>query len=362
MFERLSGAVQSGASNVIAAAQAQLTALLANWMSAQRLYTVDGSAALGELMVERFSAVDTISEPYQLSLSTLSLNAHIALQSLLGQRLTLHTTLSDGNRTQRSGLIFNAVQGQSDGGLARYQLTVQPWIAMLRHGSHSRVWQDKSITQIIDDVLGAAAYRTHAAWQWGETAGDGSTEDLQAFLAQGPNAGVRSYCVQYRETDLNFVQRLLAQEGLGWRVEESDKAPSGHQIVFFADSSRWPQNTTSQAKLGGQGIRFHRGAAVEQQDAIQSFGGLRQLNPASTALLQWDYQAKRAIAAEAPTAHNFGSQAIEDMAPWLQHYELHGASADTGTCTTAQAQHRATCQQQAFEARNKTWVARSTVR
>jgi type VI secretion system secreted protein VgrG len=362
MIDRLSDAAQGAAGSVIGAAQAQLASLLAHWTSAQRLYTLEGEGPISELMVERFSAVDAISEPFQLSLSTLSLNAQVSIQSLLGQRVTLHSTLSDGSRSQRSGLVFHAAQGPADGGLVRYQLSVQPWVAMLRHGSHSRVWQDKSITQILDDVLGAEAYSRHAAWQWGETAEDGSTEDLQSFLAQGPNAGVRSYCVQYRETDLAFMQRLLAQEGLGWRVEESEQAPSGHRIVFFADSARWPQNITSQAALGGAGIRFHRAAAVEQQDAIQSFGGLRQLTPAATAVLQWDYHGKRAVAASAPTAYEFGSPSIQNMAPWLEHYELHGATADTGACTSSQAQHRATCHQQAFEARYKTWVARSTVR
>jgi Rhs element Vgr protein len=276
--------------------------------------------------------------------------------------VTLHTTLSDGSRVARSGLIMQATQGPSDGGLARYQLSVQPWVALLRHSRHSRVWQDKTLPQIIDDVLGDAAYRAHAAWQWGETLPDGSTEDLNAFLAQGPNAGVSPYCVQYRESDLAFIQRLLAQEGLGWRVEESERAPSAHQLVFFADSTRWPQNTTSQAKLGGTGIRFHRAGAVEQQDAIQSFGGLRQLTPAASAILQWDYHGKRAIAAESHSAHPFASQSLQDIAPWLQHYAPTGASADTGTCTSAQAQHRATCHQQAHEARHKTWLARSTVR
>ncbi|HEX3140597.1 MAG TPA: type VI secretion system Vgr family protein, partial [Rhizobacter sp.] len=333
MLDRLSDAAQGAASSVIGAAQAQLASLLASWTNAQRLYTLEGEGPISELLVERFTAVDAISEPFQLSLSTLSLNAHVPLQSLLGQRATLHTTLSDGSRSARSGLVFHAAQGPADGGFVRYQLTLQPWVTLLRHSSHSRVWQDKSVTQILDDVLGADSYSRHAAWQWGETAEDSSTEDLSAFLAQGPNGGVRSYCVQYRETDFAFMQRLLAQEGLGWRVEESDQAPSGHRIVFFADSTRWPQNPTSKAQLGGAGIRFHRAAAVEQQDAIQSFGGLRQLTPAATAVLQWDYQGKRAVAGTVPTAYDFGSPSIQNMAPWLEHYALLGAQADTGECT-----------------------------
>ncbi|WP_257999637.1 contractile injection system protein, VgrG/Pvc8 family, partial [Xanthomonas oryzae] len=49
-----------------------------------------------------------------------------------------------------------------------------------------------------------------------------------AFLAQ---ARPRSYCVQYRESDLDFVQRLLAEEGLGWRLQEAAPSPGGHQLV-----------------------------------------------------------------------------------------------------------------------------------
>ncbi|MBW8829395.1 MAG: phage late control D family protein [Burkholderiales bacterium] len=126
------------------------------------------------------------------------------------------------------------------------------------------------LSSFLDDVFGDAAYSAYAAWQWGETGADGGAEDISAFLANGPNAGVREYCVQYRETDWQFMQRLLASEGLGWRVEEAQDAPAGHRIVLFADSQCWPQNPTSQSALGGQGIKFQRAHATETQDAIQS--------------------------------------------------------------------------------------------
>ena len=50
------------------------------------------------------------------------------------------------------------------------------------------------------------------------------------------------------------------------------------------------------------------------------------------------------------------------MANWLEDYAPGADGADTGECSASQAQHRATCRQQAHEARNKTWLARSTVR
>lgn len=353
-------------SDVAHAFTSSLTSLLATWTSAERLYTLEGDGELRDLMVERFSLIEAISNPYRLQLHTLCLHNRVRLQGLLGQRVTLCTVLADGSKHRRSGLVFEARDGGADGGLVRHQLTVQPWIALLGHGRSSRVWQDKTIIQILDDVLGADAYRAHAAWRWGEKDADGSSEDLSDFLSRGPNGGVRPYCVQYRESDLAFLQRLLAEEGLGWRVEETADAPSGHRIVFFADSARWPENITSSSSLGGAGIRFHRASAAEQQDAIQSFGGWRQLSPAATAILQWDYQAKRAVSAEVPSAYEFTSASLRDVAPWLQQYEPAGATANiahgASACTTAELEHRATCRQQAHEARQKIWLARSTVR
>jgi uncharacterized protein involved in type VI secretion and phage assembly len=72
-----------------------------------------------------------------------------------------------------------------------------------------------------------------------------------------------------RETDLAFVQRTLAEEGLGWRLEEDPAAPAGHSVVIYAHSRHWPQNPTSAQPssvnpLGG--LRYHASSAVQEQD------------------------------------------------------------------------------------------------
>jgi uncharacterized protein involved in type VI secretion and phage assembly len=142
------------------------------------------------------------------------------------------------------------------------------------------------------------------------------------------------------------------------RVEEAEDAKAGHRIVFFAESARWPENITSASAIGGAGIRFHASAAnsVQEQDAIQSFGGQRQLNPAATTVLMWDYASKSAVAGSAPTNHQFGAPVVQDMASWLESYQALGATSDCGNCTGDQLQHLATLGQQAQEFRNKTWL------
>ncbi|WP_256723611.1 contractile injection system protein, VgrG/Pvc8 family, partial [Xanthomonas oryzae] len=114
--------------------------------------------------------------------------------------------------------------------------------------------------KIVEAVF--ADYAPMASWQW--------SEETSAFLGQ---ARPRSYCVQYRESDLDFVQRLLAEEGLGWRLQEAAPSPGGHQLVVFADSAAQPQDPSS---AQGGGLRYHRSDATEEADRVMEIGATRR--------------------------------------------------------------------------------------
>jgi len=352
--------MMSSLSATAQAAKDQLTQLLAGWTQTERLYRLEGAGPIDELMAEGFVDVDEVSRGFSLRLYALSLNARIDTQALLGQPLRLITRLSDGSDSSRSGLI-TGVRRLGCNGFARYELVLQPWTQLLTQTRHSRAWKDKSTLQILDDVFANPEFSRGAAWRWGESDAGGNVEDIAGFVAQGPNAGVRSYCAQYRESDLHFMQRLLAEEGLGWRIEEAEDAPAHHRLVIYLNSGAWPENLSSRSSLGGQGIRFHRAGAVEAQDAIQAFGGVRRLQPLQSAVLQWDYQLGRAVAVEVPTRQTQGP-AVAPLASWLAQYR-HGHAADNDApLTSSQLQHRAVCAQEAHECRSKTWLGVSSVR
>lgn len=315
-----------------------------------RLYRLQGEGAAADLLVESWSQRESLSQPWELQISTLSTNARLDIRALLGQRVTLLTQLADG-RTEhpRSGLITSASALASDGGFARYRLTVQPWLALLAYGARSAVWQEKSVVEIIDSVFGA--YSQHAAWTWSPCA--------SAHLAQSHQSGHRSYTVQYRETDLAFVSRLLAREGLVYRFEidaaDQDSTPLGHKLVILADTTQTascPEDATSAASGG---IRFHRASSQEHQDAIQALGGLRQLQAAVCVTSVWDYKLKRSAAASVPTAAAFAGPNASRIAQYFP-------GANYTFADDADAQRAMTMAQQALEARHKTWIGRSTVR
>ncbi len=315
----------------------------------RRLYRLQGPGPIALLKVQAWSLRESMNEPWQLELVCLAGDARLDLDAMLHQRVSLFSRLADGSEVERSGVVLEARAEDADGGLARYRLHVAPWLALLAYGTHSRVFQDRSTRDIVDAVF--AAY-PGAQWRW--------ADDVDAHLARSPKAdaaharGARSCCVQYRESDLAFVSRLLAEEGLNLRFDESDR----HGVVLFADSTRidnCPDDDASASAAGGAGLRFHRDAQVEEQDVILSLGATHTLPVHTITTLGWDDTAKRVMAASVPTLARVGS----GHAPQLEAYEPAGASPYAGNTGAARA---AELMQQAHEARHETWIGTGTVR
>lgn len=327
-----------------------LESLLGAFSSASRLYALefpgdDSVAACSELMVEAFAAHDRLHGIGARDVIVLATRTDIPFKSLLGKTASLQISLSDSSRAGFTGLVNQAALLGSNGSLVRYRLRLVPWMWLLSQCRNSRVWQDKSVVDIIESVF--AGYEGHAAWSW--------SKDVAAFMG---DARERSYTVQYRESDYDFVTRLLTEEGLSWRVEEDSSAPCGHKIVLFADStqaSATPEDATSKSALGGQGIRFHGARSREEQDSIQALGAKRVLNVALTTVLSADYKSKQAVSASVPTRHQYGGS----NAPVLESYDAAGVYA---WANAAEAERYARLHQEAHEARNKTWLGQSTVR
>ncbi|PKO89595.1 MAG: Rhs element Vgr protein [Betaproteobacteria bacterium HGW-Betaproteobacteria-12] len=308
-----------------------------------RLYAVTwGDEGGPDLPVEAWWGKEELSGGFEYAIDLLSTDVHLELKTFLGRALTLTTRLSDGSSFPRSGYVRSALKLGADGGFARYRLFVVSWLWLLSRGRHHRVFQEKTVIAIIETVF--ADYADVAAWQW--------SEEVAGFMA---DTRPRSYCVQYNESDYAFVSRLLAEEGLGWKVDEDAEAPGRHRITVFADSHSFPEDCLSQSANGGRGIRFHRADSQEDQDAVLAFGEQRRLLAARSTHLAYDYKAKKVVAASVPTAQRFAS----DHAPRLESYDDAGPYA---FATADEAERYGRLAMEAIEARYQTWLGRSTVR
>jgi type VI secretion system secreted protein VgrG len=164
-----------------------------------------------ELLLSTFSGSEAISEPFQFFVTMLSENTSIDLKGLLQTAATIYLVLADGTERPFHGLFRSVRQRQmGKDNLVGYEGVIVPKLWFLTLNSDCRIFQNKSVTDIVEQVLsenGITDYR----------------------LATTGTYSPREYCVQYRETQFNFISRLLEEEGIFYYFEHEE---SKHTIVF----------------------------------------------------------------------------------------------------------------------------------
>lgn len=216
------------------------------------------------LLFARLSGGEGLGELFQYQLTALSDRADIRPAELLGQRLTVTMDLGDGRERSFSGHV-TAMHRSVDAfrGRTRYELTLRPWLWFLTRTSDCRIFQDMTVPQIL-----AAVFE------------DEPSQQVELRLS----ATYRSwtYCVQYRETDFNFVSRLMEQEGIYYYFEHS---AAGHVLVLCDGPGAHPPIE------GGDAVPFVRTAdARVDEDAITAVADLVQVEPGRYAMTEYDFR------------------------------------------------------------------------
>jgi type VI secretion system secreted protein VgrG len=182
------------------------------------LTTPLGKDAKGEDVL-RFRALRGTEELGRLSefdLSTVSTNPNISFTSLLGKKVTVKVELGGGGSRFFNGHVTRFAQEGMIGRFFHYRLTVRPWLWFLTRTADSRIFQEKTVPQIIEDV-----FDDHPA-----------VASFQSELTE--KFATREYCVQYRETDFNFVSRLMEEEGIYYFFEHQENR---HLMRLFDSNS-----------------------------------------------------------------------------------------------------------------------------
>jgi type VI secretion system VgrG family protein len=322
--------------------------LQSQFKSDRRLYAIEGPHGLSECAVHVVHMRDGVNYGREYMVDLLHPNAYFPLDPWVLQPIKLWIALSDGTRVSRSGLITEVCDKDSDGGLARYRLTVHSWLWLLTQSMRSRVRVNETVLTLIERIF--APYRNYAAWRL--------APGVETFLA---DLRPRIQWTQHRETDFDAFCRLLASEGLSFYIEEHPNAPYG-QVVIFVDSHALPEDHVSEHVLGGRGIRFHGARAVEEQDAIQIFSVGRCAVDAHTTTLAWNYEARRSYAGSVPgypaAAGPGHLTAAGPNAPRLENYVLPQRAYQS----SAEAEHYTRLRREATEAAILRVSGRTTVR
>ncbi len=266
------------------------TALLAAPGQHDRLLRLHTPFGADVLVAEAFRGEERLGGGgFRFEITALSVDAHLDLDALLGKPVLLELLCADSPvRRPFHGHVTAFEQLGSNGGLARYRLRVEPWLAFLRERVDSYVFQGRTLVQVLEDVFAdyAEAGALAPAWRW----------DLQDAAVYP----VRSLTTQYQESDFAFIERLLADEGLFYWFEH-EGAPGddtlGRHVMVIADHNE------ACAELGT--VRYHRADATERADSLQRWSPARRLHPTRLARASWDYRSLglRPASAEADTVH-----------------------------------------------------------
>jgi type VI secretion system secreted protein VgrG len=337
------------------------------------------------LLPHKLHGEEGLSKNYCYSLDCLSADTYLELKSLLGQPAEISLFLPDGSYRLLTGLVTAARQAGSEGGFAAYVLTIEPALATLAHRRNSRVFQDRTVPQIVETILDE-----HIATNPAFTGAFHYRNDLVKTYP------VRSYCLQYRESDLAFIERLLAEEGISYRYthgpdpdtslsagddqersDEEDSLPR-HTLILVDDNARLPASRpdpddaqSERVRRTGRTLpvnilRFHRTAGVESADAIDDWTAVRQIQAGRSQLASYDYQAVAAHVGDEITHHQYepsgrrpSGQPLATLAAGLEDYDVPGAYYGADPDELARY---TTLRQQAKDLAGKTFTGQGTAR
>jgi len=200
-----------------------------------RLLSIESPLGKDELLLVSCSGTESISDTYHYQLDLLSNNLDIKPQDLVGKSVSI--TINTPEKRYIHGYISRLALGDISkelGGLRSYSAVIKPWLWFLTKRTDCRIFQNKSVPDIIKSVIGDTGF-----------------SDYKMQVTE--NYPVREYCVQYNETDFDFISRLLQEEGISYYFTHS----KSNHILVFTDAN------TGYKSCKENNVKYSRGSLLE---------------------------------------------------------------------------------------------------
>ena len=300
-----------------------------------------GALGAPELTVLSLRGEEAISQLFLFDVIVRTENDLLAYQAdMLGEPATLTMSIADEAPRVVHGIVSTLEdQGWLPHDGRRFRVRVTPRMELLRWRQNSRIFQDLSLVDIVDRVLDE--HRVPRRWSLRQTHPE------------------RAYCVQYRETDLDFVTRLCAEAGIFFFFqpipaptdEKTDPERPAAEVVFCDDAGDYPPIVgggleRDQAIRPAPQVPMHAAASgLTGGEAIHEITYRSSIRAESVALRDYDF--------ERPLLDLAASFKVGQTARRLEIYEHHGEYAESDV-----SRNHADTQLEQYRARAK--IARGT--
>lgn len=236
----------------------------------QANYPIVAKTPLDEdkLLFYSMSGTEQLGRLFHYELELLSNDPEILLKDLLGGNATVRFQRHDGELRYFNGYISRFSQTGMHGEYYVYQATLRPWLWFLTRTADCRIFQEKKIPDIIKEIFR-----------------DNGFSDFEESLSNSYRTW--NYCVQYRETDFNFISRLMEQEGIYYYF----KHENGKHTLVISDSIG-----SHETVPGYEEVPYYPPEETDrrERDYISNWHLSQEIQPGVYALNDFDFEKPKA--------------------------------------------------------------------
>ena len=216
------------------------------------------------LLFSGMSGEEAVSTPFVFTVDLLSEKETILASQILRKPLVVELDIGDGSTRYIHGLVRRFIQQDSAfSSLYSYRAEIVPWLWFLSLAADCRVYEGKSVLDIVEDVF----KRNH--WT------DFEVKTTGSYLP-------REYCVQYRETDLAFVSRLLEEEGIFYFFKHTE---AKHTLVLADGNSSFPPIPGTSTVSATERVV----SSTQHQQSVGSIQWDQNVPPGTVTLFDYNY-------------------------------------------------------------------------
>ncbi|MDR6498860.1 type VI secretion system secreted protein VgrG [Burkholderia ambifaria] len=302
-------------------------------LQSNRLFTIQTPMkGRSDLVLVDFQGTEGLSQNFEFYVRLASQDSNIELKKLIGQPVTITLQLTDALASSEEryfhGYVANFSHLDHDGSFTLYSATIVPWLWMLSRSRDIRIFQEENTEAILSKV-----FREY-----------GKIASFEFRLSKATKN--RSYCTQYRETDLEFVERLMQEDGLFFFFEH---AKDDHKLIIT-------DNSVAAKPIGGRSpvLQYTKGEALDNLAVITTFQASRQLESTHVGLKTFDYKV--------PHARRYVSGGTEVDQGDVPSYEVYDYLGEHGFPDSDRGEALTRFRTQALAAHSKIFVGTSTSR
>lgn len=218
----------------------------------------------GSLGFRQMTGSEGLSKLFEFDVELVADNYSLDLKCLLGKPLTLEIETLSGSRFLNGQVTRFQLIGRENA-VSRfyiYKASVRPWLWYLTQTSDNKIFQQKTVPDVIKEVLGEYGYPF-------EMKLSGSYRNWE-------------YCVQYQETDFAFISRLMEHEGIYYYF----KHENGQHTLVMTDDIASHEATPGYDSIPYYGPDRH---GKPQEEYVSMWEVVAQITPDGYATTDYDF-------------------------------------------------------------------------